>query len=76
MALRFLYTSFAVSVFGSNATRTDTLPLLLINPKTRMKMSGKIKLNMIADGLLKTALRLPMVIAIIACSWLYDCGIN
>jgi hypothetical protein len=39
-------------------------------------MSGKTKLNITADGLLKTPVRLALVIAIIARSWLYGCGIN
>jgi len=42
----------------------------------RIKISGKTKLNITADGLLKTPLRLAFVIAIIARSWLYGCGIN
>jgi hypothetical protein len=71
-----LYTLFAVSLVGSNATRTANLPLLPINPNTKIKMSGKTKLNMTADGLLKTPLRLALVMAIIAFSWLYGWGIN
>ena len=65
-----------VSLVGSNATRTETLPLLPINPKTRIKMRGKTKLNITADGLLKTPVRLALVIAIIAFSWLYGCDFN
>ena len=65
-----------VSLVGSKAIRTETLPLLPINPNTRIKMSGKTKLNITADGLLKTPVRLAFVIAIIALNWLYGCDIN
>jgi len=41
-----------------------------------MKMSGNTKLKMTAEGLLKTPVRLALVIAIMALSWLYGCGIK
>jgi hypothetical protein len=39
-----------------------------MNPNTRMKMSGKKMLNIIAEGLLDIAVRLPLVMASIACT--------
>ena len=37
-----------------------------IKPNTRMNISGKIKLKITAEGLLKIALKLPLVMASIA----------
>jgi hypothetical protein len=47
------------------------MPLLPINPKTRIKISGKAKPNITEDGLLKIARKLDLVIANIALTWLY-----
>ena len=49
----------------------ETLPLPPIKPKTRIKIKGKAKLNITADGLLKIARKLAFVIASIARIWLY-----
>ena len=58
---------FDVSEFLSITTLNDCIePPPPINPKTKIKIKGKIKLNIIADGLLVMALRLPLVIAHIA----------
>jgi hypothetical protein len=43
----------------------------LRKPKTSMKMIGKRKLKITADGLLNIERRLAEAIAIIALSWLY-----
>jgi hypothetical protein len=66
-----LYMSLVVSDCLSNATLTETLPPLPINPKTRMNISGNAKLNMMALGLLNIARKLARVIDSIARIWLY-----
>src|SRR5688572_4069645 len=48
-----------------------TFPPPPINPNTNMNIKGKAKLKTTAEGLRKTALKLALVIASIACSWLY-----
>jgi hypothetical protein len=42
-----------------------------INPNTRINISGKAKPKITAEGLLKIARRLALVIASIAVTWLY-----
>jgi hypothetical protein len=42
-----------------------------IKPNTRIKINGNTKLKITAEGLLKIALKLPLVIASIALTWLY-----
>ena len=42
-----------------------------MKPKTKMNIKGNAKLKTTADGLLKMALKLPLVIASMALIWLY-----
>jgi hypothetical protein len=56
-----------VSEFASIAILTDVFPLPPpINPKTKIKMSGKAILKTTAEGLRKIAFKLPFVMASIA----------
>jgi hypothetical protein len=62
----------AVSALLSIATLyTFLAPESPINPKTRIKTRGNAKPKTTAEGLLKIARKLALVIANIAVNWLY-----
>jgi len=65
------YNIDVVSDDGLNATLNVIFPPPPINPKTRININGNMKLNTIAEGLLKIAFKLARVIANIALTWLY-----
>jgi hypothetical protein len=60
------YNIDVVSDDGLNPTLKVIFPPPPINPNTRININGNIKLNTIADGLLKIAFKLAQVMANIA----------
>ncbi len=65
------YTGFKVSEVLSIAMLKEILLVPPINPKTKIKTSGKARLKTTLEGLFNSALKLALVIDHKAVSWLY-----
>jgi hypothetical protein len=65
-----VYNSFALDEAGSKVTLITGV-VELRNPNTRMKIMGKRKLKITAEGLLKIDFKLAFAMASIALHWLY-----
>ena len=68
-SISFLYKSFVLAEAGSKVTLMTGV-VELRNPNTRIKMMGKRKLKMTAEGLLKIDYKLAFAMASIALHWL------
>jgi hypothetical protein len=65
-----VYNSFLLEDAGSKVTLMTGV-VELRNPNTKMKMMGKRKLKITAEGLLKIDFRLAFAMASMALHWLY-----